>query len=64
MVDIKKVEPEDDFLPPSVGCSVCCKVKGAKYSAKVMAIETVTPTSCKVFSIFVMYNPVSHDHLA
>ena len=39
----RRVEPEE-YLPPSIGSRVCCKVKGAKYSAEIVAIEITTPT--------------------
>ena len=42
------MEPEDDFGPPIVGSTVCCKVKGVKYSAKVLAIEKAIHNPCKV----------------
>ncbi len=48
MVEIKNVEPADDFLPPCTGSTVCCKVKGGKYSAEILAIENVVPKQCKV----------------
>lgn len=38
-VDIKKIEPEGDFLPPEVGTDICCKAKGgSKYSATIIKI--------------------------
>ena len=50
VLEVKKVEPEGDFLPPSVVSTVCCKVKGGKYSAELLAIEEATSKQCKVLA--------------
>jgi hypothetical protein len=38
VVECKRLEPEGDFVPPEVGSGVCCKTKGAKYSAVILHI--------------------------
>ncbi len=42
-VEIKNLEPADDFSPPCAGSTVCCKVKGGKYSAEILTVESAVP---------------------
>ncbi len=48
-VGVKGVEPDEEFLPPTIGQRVCCTVKGGKYSAEIVAITA--SKLCKVYGL-------------
>ena len=48
-VNIGHAEPEgDDFGPPVIGCSVCVKSRGGKYSAIIQEVLEVCMCTCTI----------------
>ena len=41
-VNIKNIEPREDFIPPVVDCEICVKSRdGGKYSARIIKVLEV-----------------------
>ena len=55
MVDCKRIEPDGDFTPPEVGISVCCKVKGTKYTATITDIMDAGEDKVCFHSLICLY---------
>lgn len=41
VVDCRNTKPVEEFIPPEAGMSICTKVKGAKYQARILELFEV-----------------------
>ncbi len=66
-VDVQKVEPAGEFIPPCEGMDVCCRVNGGRYQTEDKVVKKVRQdqTATSQLNYFVIENspvPVDSDH--